>query len=294
MGNVLSQGLCLPLSLLSTDKNYKINEEVTDLLEIKKYETNEDDENREYENNLKKAKKFRHPIFKFLFRYSFFRKLLLNKEKKENKGFPDFISKTDETRIQSLPKFFEDKETKYVVREKIDGSSSSFFLRKIKTKWFWEKQRYDFGVCSRNQRLWNEFDTNFWKVAKKYKIKEILLDIIGDNLFVAIQGEVIAPNIQGNKYKVSQSDLYVFNLIYPTGKVNCLEAEETLKKYGLKWCPLVADDYILPETITELLDFATGKSALFDNLREGIVLRNYEKNISFKAISPDFQIKNNE
>jgi hypothetical protein len=62
----------------------------------------------------------------------------------------------------------------------------------------------------------------------------------------------------------------------------------------LKWCTLVAFDYILPETVTELLDFATGKSALVDNLREGIVLRNYEKNISFKAISPDFQIKNNE
>lgn len=123
----------------------------------------------------------------------------------------------------------------------------------------------------------------------------MLEDLIGNHDFVAIQGECVAPNVQGNKYKVKEPDLYVFNLIYPSGKVQCTTYEDTFReKYGLKLCPLVAQDYVLPDTVNEMLDFATGKSALYDTLREGLVLRNYEKNISFKAVSPDFLIKNDE
>ena len=214
--------------------------------------------------------------------------------KKENKGFPEFISKTDETRVQNIPHILKNKDITYVVREKIDGQSGTFFLKKMGKKWPWQKQGYDFGVCSRNLRLWNETKTSYWTVAKKYNIKAVLEDLIGDHDFVAIQGECIAPNVQGNKYKVTEPDLYAFNLIYPDGKVPCLEAEEILKKYGIKWCPLVAKDFVLPDTVNEMLDFSTGKSALYDTLREGLVLRNYSKNISFKAVSPEFLIKNDE
>jgi RNA ligase (TIGR02306 family) len=214
--------------------------------------------------------------------------------KKQKKGFPDFISKTDETRIQNMPFVLKNKDTKYIAREKIDGQSGTFFLKKLGKKYFWQKQNYDFGVCSRNLRLWNEDSSTYWFVAKKYNIKSILENLIGNNDFVAIQGECVAPNVQGNKYKVKEPDLYAFNLIYPDRKVLCLEAEEIFKQYGLKWCPLVSKDFTLPDTANELLDFATGKSALYDTLREGIVLRNYEKNISFKAVSPEFLIKNDE
>ena len=214
--------------------------------------------------------------------------------KKQNKGFPEFIHKTDETRIQNVPHILKNKDTTYIVREKVDGQSGTFFLKKMDKKWFWQKQSYDFGVCSRNLRLWNEKNSSQWFAAKKYNLKAVLEDLIGDNDFVAIQGECIAPRVQGNKYKVTEPDLYVFNLIYPSGKVKCLEAEEILKKYGIKWCPLVEKDFVLPDTVNDMLDFATGKSALFDTLREGLVLRNYGKNISFKAVSPEFLIKNDE
>ena len=83
-------------------------------------------------------------------------------------------------------------------------------------------------------------------------------------------------------------------MIYPNGKIRCIEAERILAKYSIKWCPLIAKDFVLLDTVNEMLDFATGKSALCDTLREGIVLRNYEKNISFKAVSPDFLMKYDE
>ena len=44
----------------------------------------------------------------------------------------------------------------------------------------------------------------------------------------------------------------------------------------------------MPDTVNELLDFATGASKLHNTLREEIVLRNYEKNISFKLFHQNF------
>ncbi len=290
LSGVLSQGICFPLSILPQDKEYNIEDDVTEIIGIKQYEATRDIETESLSNE--DNKKFQHPIYKILFRYSIFRKLLL--PKKQNKGFPEFIHKTDETRIQNIPNILKNKDVKYIVREKVDGQSGTFFLKKLNKKWFWQKQSYDFGVCSRNMRLWNEDNSSYWFVAKKYNIKAVLEDLIGDAEFVAIQGECVAPNVQGNKYKVTEPDLYVFNLIYPDGKVNCLDAEDILNQYNIKWCPFIAKDFVLPDTVNEMLDFATGKSALYNTLREGCVLRNYEKNISFKAVSPEFLIKNDE
>ena len=290
MSGVLSQGICFPMSILP-EGEYNLEDDVTDIIGIKQYEATRDIETEDVIDNT--SKKFQHPVFKFLFRFSVIRKLLL--PKKQNKGFPEFISKTDETRIQNIPNMLKNKDVKFIVREKVDGQSGTFFLKKMNKKWFWQKQSYDFGVCSRNMRLWNETNSSYWFVAKKYNIKAVLEDLIGDNDFVAIQGECVAPSVQGNKYKVTEPDVYVFNLIYPDRKVCCLDYEvDFLNKYGLKLCPLVAVDFILPDTVNELLDFATGKSALYDTLREGIVLRSYYKNISFKTVSPDFLIKHNE
>jgi len=290
MAGVLSQGICFPLSVLPQDKEYNLEEDVTDLMGIKQYEATQDIDPEDVK--IETPKRFNSPIFRVLFKVAFIRKLLL--PKKQKKGFPGFISKTDETRIQNMPFILKNKDIKFVVREKIDGQSGTFFLQKLDKKWFWQKQGYDFGVCSRNLRLWNENSSSQWFVAKKYNIKAVLEDLIGDYDFVAIQGECIAPNVQGNKYKVKEPDFYAFNLIYPSGRINCLDGEKRLQKYGIKWCPLIDDDYLSPDTVNEMLDFATGKSALSNILREGIVLRNYEKNISFKAVSPDFLIKNDE
>lgn len=284
LSGVLSQGICFPLSILPQSTEYDIGDDVTDIIGVKKYESNTNNkEMRETQNN----KKFQQAIFKFLFRYKIFRDLFLSK--KENKGFPNFISKTDEVRCQNIPHILKNKDIKYIVREKIDGSSITVFLKKNKKRWY-QKQTFDFGVCSRNLRIWKEDDGNYWAIVKKYNLQNVLKGLIGNNDFVAIQGEVIAHDIQNNKYKVKDVDLFVFNFIYPNGRIECLEGERILKRYGLKWCPLIKINYILPDTINELLNYSTDKSALSDTLREGIVLRNYEKNISFKVVSPEFLI----
>lgn len=287
MAGVLSQGICFPTSLLPQGKSYQVGDDVTDVMGITKY-TSEKEDPEPREVNSKEY----HPIIRILMRNSLFRKMFL--PKKESKGFPSFIPKTDETRIQNIPVILRNKDITFVAREKIDGQSGTFFLKKLKAKWFWQKDSYDFGVCSRNLRLWTEDNSSYWFVVKKYNIKQVLEQLIGDHDFVAIQGECVSPKVQGNKYKVSEPDLYAFNLIYPTGKVDCFTGEETLLKYGIKWAPLLCANYVLPDTVNELLDYATSNSVLYPTLREGVVLRNYNRNMSFKAVSPEFLIKNDE
>ena len=170
--------------------------------------------------------------------------------------------------------------------EKVDGQSGTFFLRRIKGKHFWNKDTYDFGVCSRNLRIWNEDNSSYWAVARIYDIENVLHDLIGDNEFVGIQGECIGTGIQKNKYHLNGYDLYVFNLIYPTGRLGSVEAKKIIEDHGMKFVPIIATDYVLPDTIDELREFVHGNSTLYDTLREGIVFRSQDGVKSFKCVDP--------
>ena len=287
MSGVLSQGICFPLSMLP-EGNYEIGDDVTELMGITQYEPTMDKEEADSTEDNKVVKKYP----KFLMRMAWFRKLVL--PKKQAKGFPSFISKTDETRIQNAP-FYLDMDCKWVATEKVDGQSGSFTLQRVKGKHFWNKDTYDFAVCSRNLIKWKKDTASFWSVAEKYNIEEVLHKLIGDNEWVAIQGECIASNVQGNKYKVTEPDLYVFNLIYPSGRVGSVEAKKIVGEYGLQFVPIIDEAAdIKGMTIPEVLDYATGKSQLYDTLREGIVFRSLDGKQSFKAVSPEFLIKHNE
>ena len=288
MSGVLSQGICFPLSMLP-DGNYEIGDDVTELMGITQYEQTKDKEDDTNEPNMAVPKK-KYP--RCLMRMSWFRKLVL--PKKQAKGFPSFISKTDETRIQNAP-FYLDMDCRWVATEKVDGQSGSFTLQRIKGRHFWNKDTYDFAVCSRNLRKWKKDTSSFWSVAEKYNIEEVLHKLIGDNEWVAIQGECVAPNVQGNKYKVKDPDLYVFNLIYPSGRIGSVEAKKIIAEHGLKFVPIIDEEVsIKGMTVPEVLEYATGKSQLYDTLREGIVFRSLDGKQSFKAVSPEFLIKHNE
>lgn len=64
--------------------------------------------------------------------------------------------------------------------------------------------------------------------------------------------------------------------------------------FGLKFVPIINDHYILPDTVNEVLEYATGRSAIGDTLREGLVIRSYDGSVSFKAVSPQFLLEYNE
>ena len=97
-----------------------------------------------------------------------------------------------------------------------------------------------------------------------------------------------------NKYKISGYDFYVFNIIIDGLRLDQNTVEILCRKHNLKVVPTILKDYVIPQSfeIHDLVNVAKGKSKLLDTQdREGLVFRNYHENISFKAISPDFLLK---
>jgi len=219
-------------------------------------------------------------------------------------GFPGFIRKTDEERIQNMTKEYDSMRDKhYYVTEKLDGSSATYYFRDGV-----------FGVCSRNLELADpgEFEpgtvigndgverpkkeNTFWKVAKELLIKE-KLSSLGENY--AIQGELIGEGIQGNPYKIKGHTLRLFN-VFNIDTQEYLSLDDMvhfLHKINvddkpLELVPVINYDYKLPPIIEEILSYAEAKSRLYEGVeREGIVIRNRDKSISFKAISNNFLLK---
>lgn len=284
MGGVLSQGICFPLSILKSKRKHAVGDDVTNELGITQYEPPMSQETQEMINQRR--------IAKYLSRYTWFRKLFMRNRDKE--PFPKFIRKTDEERIQNCPNIL-NQNTLWTITEKIDGQSGTFFLVKRKKHW-WRKQAYEYGVCSRNIRLIRKDNSSYWKVSDKYRIEDVPRANIGDNDYISIQGECIGRNIQKNKYKVDDYDLFVFN--YTTSKSGRASTESMAffcKANGLKSVPMLGININLKGiTPLEILEMANGKSKLFDTLREGIVCRSKDGVLSFKAVSPDFLIKHNE
>ena len=295
MAGQVSQGLCMPLScfLINPDK-VREGEDVTEILGVTKYEPADESEQSTESQTGKKRKKY--PIRSFLYRHPITSKLAhAIWGNKINRGsFPDFVSKTDETRIQNIPWMLQKKDITFEAHEKVDGQSGTFALVR-NNKLFGLVKDYDFIVCSRNLRLFHPDNSSYWAVAERYHLKDVLKDLLDqyqDAEWVCIQGECIAPNVQRNKYNVMKPDLYCFNLIVDGGhKVDSIAAAEMVKEYGLKWVPLINPAYRLPDTVEEVEAYAHGQSQIAPTLREGIVFRNYEHNLSWKCVDPLFLLK---
>ena len=135
----------------------------------------------------------------------------------------------------------------------------------------------------------------YWEMANKYDIENVLKDIQKkcDADTVVIQGETIGEGIQKNKYKIKGHDLYVFNLIINGERIDSVKAKEIVGEYNMNFVPILDANFKLLDTVDEMITYADGKSAIYDTLREGVVIRNYDKNVSFKCISNKFLLKHN-
>lgn len=187
----------------------------------------------------------------------------------------------------------EDNENYFANNVLVHNCSLSALL--IKTKTWFGKTKYEFILCSRNLRLWTPDGSYYWEMAKKYSLEEKLREMIGDNEWVAIQGEVYGPSIQKNPYKLNSRELRIFNLIYPSGRLGSVEAEEICKKHELMFVPILDENFVLPDTVEEMLKYATAKSVINPNvMREGVVVRSKDGKRSFKAVSPEYLLKYEE
>ena len=283
MAGVISQGICFPMDILPEKyRDLDVGEDVTDIIGVTQYEPTMDKEE-DPVGQKKKAKKY--PAF--LMRFKWFRKLVLPKPRKG--GFPSFVSKTDEERIQNMPWIINDKR-EWIATEKVDGQSGTFALVRHRGLF---NDKFEYIVCSRNLRLMHPDGSTYWSVSERYHIENVLKNMIGNREWIAIQGECVGPKIQKNKYGVAEPDLYVFNVIYPwpDGRLNSKLAKSLVEQHGLNFVPIVEEKVVLPDTVDEVLTYADGQSQLANTLREGIVFRSLDGKQSFKAVSNKFLLK---
>lgn len=300
----ISQGLILPMSILPPGQ-YVVGQDVAKILGIEKIQ---DDYvvpvvTPEQRMKSKRPDLFKKKWFKVMMKYEWFRKvafkLMFCRAPKEGR-FPtqfEFVKKTDEIRVQSWPEVLEHKEP-MIVSEKVEGSSSTFVLERKHGK------RYKFYVCSRNVCQASEakkcfYDENiYWIIANKYDIRNKLACLMNahpDWKYCAIQGEIVGPKICGNIYGLEDYDLYVFNFIdSQKGRYGSLVAKDLMEGRGLKFVPILSTNYILPDTVEEMLEYADGTSVISTTMREGLVIRSQQGDISFKAVSNKYLLKKNQ
>ena len=207
-------------------------------------------------------------------------------------GFPSFIPRTDQERIQNLT--IEHAEwvspgfpimPTWEVTEKLDGSSMTVYVNE-----------QDQGVCSRNLNLYDTEGNTLWQVAHRDQIITALQD---SQRNLAIQGELIGEGIQGNPYKIKGQSFYVFD-IYDIDKgsyMTPIQRRDFCEFHELLHVPVIdpAGHLSPSETIEGLLKHAEGKSRLNISAdREGVVFKCNEKQESFKTIANSYLLKHGD
>ena len=218
------------------------------------------------------------------------------KKKDKKNGWPSWVSKTDEERVQNMPWILTSDED-WIATEKIDGTSTTFTMKRGKFG------RKSFYVCSRNVCFGEEnkpcyYDTNvYWEMAKKYDIYNVLarmLDAIPGEEWITIQGETYGAGVQRREYSLADHDFAAFNLIFSSsGRVGTLEMLHILTAYGVPCVPIVDPCLKINqfENVDAILAYAEGNSAKDGLPREGIVFRTTDGTKSFKAVSNSFLLK---
>jgi RNA ligase (TIGR02306 family) len=215
--------------------------------------------------------------------------------------FPSQLRKTDQERCQNLVEeiFVENKDAKYEVTIKLDGSSMTVFAH----------EQLGSGVCSRNLQLKvNEenADNTLVRVAVQSGLLEVLEALARAGRGYCVQGEIMGPGIQGNRENLKTHQLFVFDIQDISANEYLTPAQrealmEELYLHGVncdlvKHVPVLATSAHLSDTlgivdIDGMLKFAEGKS-LNSPSREGVVFKRLDGKFSFKAISNSWLMKN--
>jgi RNA ligase (TIGR02306 family) len=211
---------------------------------------------------------------------------------------PYFVPMTDETRVQTLrnciAKF---AGTQCYISEKVDGSSISVYLKDGV-----------FGVCTRNTELdTSDESSQFMKTVREMDVENKLRNL-GKN--VLLQGELFGPGIQKNRMNLVKHRIVWYNVMdLDTNKfLDYQDFVKFIENLGFTTVPILTTDYILDSDSDAILKMAEGKSVINPKSeREGIVIRpmvempntgfsglSYGGRLTFKAISQNYQVKNDE
>lgn len=232
-------------------------------------------------------------------------------------GFPKFIPKTDQTRLQNIPVQFaqaRDSGELFEKTFKLDGSSLTAFIKDGVP-----------GVASRNVgfRLQTE-NKGFVRTVKDFvaQVKErgfrrakwepqiladnnafidmaasagVLTALVREGRNLAIQGEMVGPSIQKNFEGVDKNEFYIYDVYDIDAQKYLLpsERQEFCIRHDLKHVPLACGPLgvTLPSDVAAAILDADGPSGLKGKYREGFVYKSMARDFSFKVISNAYLLK---
>lgn len=212
-------------------------------------------------------------------------------------SLPSFLRKSDQERIQNLYGKLSNGDLAtelFVGTMKMDGNSITVFQYPPE----YQEDNDSFGYCSRNQQL--KFPEEGKDAGKFYQgaIKSDLFTKVFElnKLFggyYAIQGELVGPGIQGNFEKFDQYQVFAYNIfdIQKQQYVDYATFDNMAKDVGLQICPVVYEAMpILGESLDHILALSDGKG-MINSYREGVVWKQLEGSMQFKAISNRYLTK---
>lgn len=206
--------------------------------------------------------------------------------------FPSFGRKTDQERLENLEYevFVENKNSLFEVTIKLDGASCSVYYYNGES-----------GVCSRNldfKIIEENKENSFIATATKTGLISALKNI-GKNYMVS--AELMGPGIQGNKEKLKETDLFIFDIYnIDTGKYlsssDRKEIFSQLCNFGFtgQHVPIVVEKTTLQDI--GVVDVATSKiyvdrKSFNSSIAEGCVFKRIDGLFSFKSINNKFLLK---
>jgi hypothetical protein len=207
-----------------------------------------------------------------------------------------------------------DPKALYEITMKLDGSSMTAFARK-------NGPEFESGVCSRNLQLKvNEENAgnSFVKMAVDSGLLRALQELCNlEGIQLAVQGELMGPNIQGNREELKQFKLFIFDIqdlatssfLTPRERKDIVGRlyELGVDRQMVGHVPTYTARGFVDETnaadqigwtlkelaftdVGDLLDFAEGPS-IKHLIREGVVFKRFDGGFSFKAINDVFLAK---
>ena len=282
----LSQGFCVPLS--ETGVKAKVGDDVTKALNVLKYEKAEEASM----NNTGGAGV---------------------KTGKTALGFPKFVPKTDQTRVQNISAMYlkavaegEEFEESF----KLDGSSLTAFVRdgvagvasrnvgfRVDDERFsfldalkdWFKQRKPL-MQKKWARVIKADDNAFTQMAQE---AGLIAAIRRDGRNLAIQGEMCGPTIQKNFEGQDKNGFFCYD-VFLIDEQRYMLPDERIKfctDNGVRHAPVNFTGPLQALTVADVLVRAEGPSGLKGKFREGFVYKSTKRDFSFKVISNAYLLK---
>ncbi|UAV89958.1 RNA ligase [Pseudomonas phage REC] len=284
----LSQGFCVPLS--ETGLKAAVGEDVTKALGVLKYEKAE-------ESSMNNTGG------------------MGVKTGKSALGFPKFIPKTDQTRVQNITHMYlkavadgEEFEESF----KLDGSSLTAFVNNgvsgvasRNVGFRMEDERRSFLDTLRTfvghlrtrglrgakwERVIKKDDNAFTQMAAEAGLIEA---IRRDGRNLAIQGEMCGPSIQKNFEGLDKNTFFCYDVFLIDEQRYMLPEEriEFCSDQGVKHVPVNYTGPLICPDVAGVLARADGPSGLKGKFREGFVYKSTKRDFSFKVISNSYLLK---